>query len=53
MRWSDEKPEWRRWFAWYPVRIGTTHVWLETIERKEMGEYMALRFIAEPFDGMP
>jgi len=35
---------WRKWFAWYPVKVDIEHtkikrsvkwVWLETIERKE------------------
>jgi hypothetical protein len=27
--------EWRPWFAWYPVRVGSRQcVWLETIERR-------------------
>lgn len=31
---------WHRWFAWYPVRVGTRDCrWLETIERR--GKYWA------------
>jgi hypothetical protein len=25
---------WHSWFAWHPVRIGMTWVWLERIERR-------------------
>ena len=32
----DAKEVWHDWFAWHPVRLGTTHDcrWLETIQRK-------------------
>lgn len=26
--------EWDQWFAWHPVWVGDTWVWLETLERK-------------------
>ena len=26
---------WRRWFAWYPVRIGEYKVWLQQIIRRK------------------
>ena len=25
---------WHRWFAWYPVEVGDSTVWLEFVERK-------------------
>jgi hypothetical protein len=25
---------WHRWFAWYPVRIGKHHHWLEYVDRR-------------------
>ena len=30
------KQKWHKWFAWHPVRLGTSHDcrWLEVIERK-------------------
>lgn len=29
--------EWRRWFAWHPIKInGKEVVWLETVERKRV-----------------
>lgn len=38
---DKKRPEWKKWFAWKPVPIGThppqeggTMVWLEWIERK-------------------
>lgn len=38
---EKKEPEWKRWFAWHPIPIGTyplrdgqTMVWLQTIERK-------------------
>ena len=35
------KEKWHKWFAWYPVRIGSHDCrWWETIERK--GEYKLL-----------
>jgi hypothetical protein len=30
----DAKQDWHSWFAWYPVRINSGCVWLETVERK-------------------
>lgn len=34
---------WRRWFAWYPVKCGTTNhirgmAWLEIVEYRDIGE---------------
>jgi hypothetical protein len=26
--------QWRRWFAWHPVKIDGKRYWLKTIERK-------------------
>lgn len=26
--------EWHIWFAWYPVKVGSTRVWLEKVRRK-------------------
>lgn len=26
--------EWHIWFAWYPVKAGSTWVWLEKVRRK-------------------
>lgn len=28
------RPLWRKWFAWHPIRIGATWVWLERVERR-------------------
>lgn len=28
------KREWHRWFAWWPVRIGSRVYWLETVLRR-------------------
>ena len=46
MRWSNNKHEWHRWFAWYPTFIinrATGHemtIWWEHIARKKiMGNY--------------
>jgi hypothetical protein len=50
MRWDVKRPkrrrEWRRWFAWYPVRVpytldragvlGDHNVWLERVDRKRV-----------------
>ena len=29
--------DWHPWFAWHPIRINRTAVWLETVERKSIG----------------
>lgn len=35
MRWTTHnKYEWKRWYAWYPVRFANTTVWLEYVERR-------------------
>lgn len=35
MRWTpQERTDWRRWFAWYPVTINGQAVWLEYVYRK-------------------
>lgn len=44
MKWQSDSEEvlrtkveqWRRWFAWYPVRIGENLHWFETIERRKV-----------------
>lgn len=42
MRWKPAplNRDWHPWFAWYPVRLGSTTVWLETIERKRAVDYL-------------
>jgi hypothetical protein len=31
----DAKEKWHRWFAWYPIRLGSRHCrWLEVVWRK-------------------
>jgi hypothetical protein len=35
MRWPVKQPkEWNTWFAWHPVEIEGTNIWLEKVERK-------------------
>ena len=42
MRWATETREdknrrlskWRKWFAWYPVKIENERVWLEYVYRR-------------------
>ena len=29
---KDYTKTWVPWFAWYPVRVGTEWVWLETVD---------------------
>lgn len=45
MRWPARRERdpsgWRRWFAWYPVRIGAVRVWLEVVERRPVpGQFL-------------
>lgn len=42
MRWKPKPPnrDWHRWFAWRPVKLGSTWVWLEVIERKPCVDYL-------------
>jgi hypothetical protein len=28
---------WHDWFAWHPIRINRTSIWLETVERRSDG----------------
>jgi hypothetical protein len=32
--WETKIKKWRRWFAWYPVRIGDDVVWFEMLKRR-------------------
>lgn len=38
VRWLAKQPppagQWQPWFAWHPVKIGATWVWLEWVERQ-------------------
>lgn len=38
MKWAYKDPvtekDWHTWFAWRPIRVGDTKVWLETVYRK-------------------
>lgn len=40
MRWPASSPKarevWHFWFAWRPIRIDRTWVWLETVLRREV-----------------
>jgi len=39
MRWVKPLPKkggFRGWFAWYPIRVQNTMVWLECVKRKCM-----------------
>lgn len=47
MRWKEKDfYRWRRWFAWYPVKIGDTWAWLEIIEwRFRIGQYDQANYI--------
>ena len=36
------RKEWHRWFAWYPIRLGSRDCrWLETIERSGTYEMLS------------
>ncbi len=36
MKWDIDfgNRPWRRWFAWFPVRVGNQRVWWEYVERQ-------------------
>lgn len=54
MRWRPHDPsEWRRAFAWFPVTVGEWTVWLESYERRFMGDCYEVRLIRYGYDGMP
>lgn len=41
MRWrarltGNARKLWHTWFAWFPVRVGLTWVWMESIDRREV-----------------
>lgn len=40
MRWALTKQptDWHKWFAWHPVLVESTVVWLEVIERRDTGK---------------
>lgn len=41
MRWTPKDTwEWTDWFAWHPVTIDGQKVWLETVERRLVGDYL-------------
>jgi hypothetical protein len=41
----DRKTVWHKWFAWYPIVVGETLIWLETVEKKQ-------NFYAGAFDSV-
>lgn len=43
MKWTTKKcrdlnwkRKWHKWFAWYPITINSTKVWLCYVKRKEL-----------------
>jgi hypothetical protein len=39
MRLGIKTTEWKRWFAWFPVRISVgTYLWLQTVQRRKVFE---------------
>ena len=39
MRWKPPiTPDWEVWFAWHPVLVGATWVWLEKVDRMYFNE---------------
>jgi len=40
LRWRRQR-EWHKWWAWHPVRLNGTTVWLEGIERKRHDGHIA------------
>lgn len=52
MRWPVKRCDWRRSFAWLPVKIGDEWIWLERYESRPMGEYREVRAaLSRPNDG--
>lgn len=48
--------EWHKWFAWYPVEINGTWVWLENLERRliveksmKFGKHIAGSWNCDPY----
>ena len=31
---------WHRWFVWHPVKINNHMIWLETVERRAIRDYV-------------
>jgi hypothetical protein len=31
---------WKKWFAWYPVKIKGKRVWLQTVYRRSINSYV-------------
>lgn len=50
MRWKPkDNTKWHKWFAWHPVEcLCGTHVWLETVWRKEVYEYVYIVYEERP-----
>lgn len=34
------KSPWEQWFAWYPVKVHNERVWLKTVYRRKINEYV-------------
>lgn len=43
MRWAVSKCDWRKRFAWLPVKIGDEWIWLERYESMFCGDYSLVR----------
>lgn len=35
-----ELTPWEKWFAWYPIRVNGTVVWLKTVYRRSLTTYV-------------
>lgn len=36
MKWTIDMHDWHNWFAWYPILIEHSSIWLETVQRKRI-----------------
>lgn len=37
---KQTKSPWEKWFAWYPVKVGNSRVWLKVVYRRQLNTYV-------------
>ena len=45
---AKKRAEWSAWFAWHPIRVDEQMVWLERVERKNLGAHRVFWFYRLP-----